>query len=71
VAAALALTAGGFLALSLGSALPFWLSAALAPILVVLKWHTQPLVTLTKDQVTLSRVAEGGALAILFALIFN
>ena len=71
VAAALLLTAGGFLALALESSLPLLLSCVVSALIMLRKWHNQPLTLLTPSQVRASRIAEGGSLAILLAVLFN
>jgi hypothetical protein len=71
VAAALLLTAGGFLALALRSSLPVWLCGAASIVILVRKWHKQPIALITPGQIRASRIAEGGWLALLVATIYN
>jgi len=71
VTSALLLTTGGFLALSLQSSVPLWLALVAALFIVFRRWHTQPLATLTSDQVNASRIAEGGLLVIVLTSLFN
>jgi hypothetical protein len=71
VAAALLLTAGGFLSLAMKTSVPVWLGIAAAALLLLHKWHTRPLVRLTEEQVARYRLAEGGSIAVVLAILFN
>jgi hypothetical protein len=71
VGSALLLTAGGFLSVALRSLFPLLAAAVFASLLVARRWHTQPLITLTPEQVRSSRATEGGILVLLFASMFS
>jgi hypothetical protein len=71
VTSALLLTAGGFLALSFKSVIPLFTAVLIAVFIVVRRWHTQALGTLTPEQVNASRIAEGGVLAVILATVFS
>jgi hypothetical protein len=57
--------------MSLKSLIPLVLAALLSILVVIRKWHTQPLATLTPEQVNASRIAEGSVLAVVLAAFFS
>jgi hypothetical protein len=71
VAAALLLTAGGFLSLAMETSAPAWLGIGAAALVLLHKWNTRPLVRLTDDQVARYRLAEGGGIAVVLAVLFT
>jgi len=64
-------TAGGFLAMALKSSVPVWLAGSAAALVLLHKWHHRALVVLTREEVSRSRIAEGGALAVVIASLFS
>jgi hypothetical protein len=72
VLSAVGVTLAGFTSIAFGSAVPVLLGVALSIAAFLWKWHTQPLVPLSPQQISTSRKADSlGLLALVLLSLFQ
>ena len=72
VASALGVTAAGFASIYIQAAWPVWLAVLLTVLALLMKWHLQPLLSLTPAQITAARRGDAvGTLLVVCTFLFQ